>query len=305
MKKRNFENDDKVNNYEETVMVERNYKDTVFRMLFNDKEKLLELYNAVNNTHYTNADDLKINTLQNAVYMNMKNDVSCVFQFYLNIYEHQSTNNPNMPLRNLFYVAKLLQRELTEDKNLHSLYSSKLIKIPTPRFVVFYNGIDADLPDKTIYKLSDSFIESTNDPELELIVTVLNINIGKNKELLEQCKTLNDYCKYVDCIRKFSQEMSIEEAVNKAVDYCIKSNILADFLKKNKAEVISMSITECNYEEEIKKLRLIEREEGSKLRLLEQVKKKLIKGKNIELIAAELEQPVIIIQKCIDEMNNK
>ena len=88
--------------------VKRNYKDTVFRMLFQEKETLLSLYNAVNGTDYNNPEDLEITTLQDAVYMNYKNDVSFVFDFVLNLYEHQSTINPNMPLRDLIYVTKAI-----------------------------------------------------------------------------------------------------------------------------------------------------------------------------------------------------
>ncbi len=109
-------------------LVIRTYKDTVFRMIFREKKELLSLFNAVNGTEYTNPDDMEINTLENAVYMNMKNDLSCVLDLQLNLYEHQSTVNPNMPLRDLFYVARLYEAMLEEGQ----VYKSKLVKIPTP-----------------------------------------------------------------------------------------------------------------------------------------------------------------------------
>ena len=102
--------------------VNRNYKDTIFRMLFKDKENLLSLYNAVNGTTYTDTENLEITTLKDAVYMNYKNDVSFVFDFELNLYEHQSTINPNMPLRNLIYVTRVLQGFIRDQ----DIYSSKL-----------------------------------------------------------------------------------------------------------------------------------------------------------------------------------
>lgn len=105
-------------------------------MLFNEKENLLSLYNAVNRSSYTEVDDLQITTLENAVYTNYKNDVSFVFGFELMLYEHQSTVNPNMPLRDLIYVTNILQG-LTIEEN---LYGSELIRLPSPKFVVFYNG---------------------------------------------------------------------------------------------------------------------------------------------------------------------
>lgn len=116
--------------------VKRNYKDTVFRMLFNDKENLLSLYNAVNGTVYADVENLEITTLENAVYMNYKNDISFVFDFRLMVYEHQSTLNPNMPLRDLIYVTKVLQGRIRNE----NLYSKILVRIPAPKFVVFYNG---------------------------------------------------------------------------------------------------------------------------------------------------------------------
>ena len=130
--------------------VQRNQKDTVFRMLFQEKENLLSLYNALNKTTYTDTDRLEITTLENAVYMNYKNDVSFVFDSRLLIYEHQSTVNPNMPLRDLTYVTKVLQGR-TKDQN---LYGTSLVKIPAPKFIVFYNGVDFQ-PELQILKLSD------------------------------------------------------------------------------------------------------------------------------------------------------
>ena len=118
------------------IRVARNHKDRLFRMIFREKKELLSLYNAVNGTFYTNAEDLEIVTLENAIYMNMKNDLAFIMDSYLNLYEHQSTYSPNMPLRDLFYIAKELQGQV----NHRDLYRNTLIKIPTPRFLVFYNG---------------------------------------------------------------------------------------------------------------------------------------------------------------------
>lgn len=230
----------------------RNYKDTVFGMLFRDKKRLLSLYNGMNGTHYINEADLEVNTLENAVYMNMKNDVSFVFDFSLNLYEHQSTINPNMPLRNLFYVSKVLQN-IVKDKN---LYGSALVKIPTPRFVVFYNGTKQYPERKTEY-LSNAYEKQTDEPELELAVTVVNLNSG-NEELMDACRSLMEYMMLVKQIREYAKSMDIESAVRKAVADCIKEGILKDFLEENRAEVIEMSILE--YDEE-KALRFA-REDG-------------------------------------------
>lgn len=247
-------NNENVKN-EKFMPVNRQYKSTMFCMLFREKKKLLELYNAVNHSSYADAEELEIVTLENAVYMNMKNDLAFLIDMRLNLYEHQSTFNPNMPLRDLFYVAREYQK-LAQDA---SIYASELVRIPTPRFTVFYNG-RKERPDKEVFKLSDAYYTKEEDPELELKVTALNINARKNKELVEQCGTLKEYMQYVECVRRYADmpDVTLEEAVSNAVDECIKRGILADFLRRNKAEAISVSIFEYNEAEEKEKLRRAE-----------------------------------------------
>ena len=237
--------------------VQRNYRDTVFRMLFKEKENLLSLYNALNATTYTDEDSLEITTLENAVYLNYKNDISFVFDFELLLYEHQSTFNPNMPLRDLFYVTSILQGR-TKDKN---LYSKSIVLIPAPKFVVFYNGTDFQ-PEQQILKLSDAFEKKQEQPALDLTVVVYNINLGHNQELLEACQLLKGYAQYVEQVRTFAKEMPFHEAVRKAVDYCIVNGILSDFLSKNRAEAIAMSIFEYDEEKHIQSEREEWREIG-------------------------------------------
>ena len=237
--------------------VNRNYKDTVFRMLFQDRENLLSLYNAVNGTAYEDVDGLVITTLQDAVYMNYKNDVSFVFDFTLSIYEHQSTVNQNMPLRDLIYVSKVLQGQMKDQ----DIYSSRQIKLPTPKFVVFYNGTD-EQPEKQTLRLSDAYEKRLEEVELELTVTVYNINYGHNQKLLEACQTLKEYAQYVAVVREYAKEMPLAEAVESAVDSCIRQGILADFLRKNRAEAIEMSIFEYDEEKHLKSEREIWLAEG-------------------------------------------
>jgi len=233
--------------------VRRDYKDTVFRLLFKKPENLLTLYNAVNGTNYTNVEDMEITTLENAIYMNVKNDVSCVFDFQLNLYEHQSTVNPNIPLRNLIYVADQLKPMVQPEE----LYGRKLRKIPTPRFVVFYNGLET-MPERSEYRLSDLFSKPMEKPELELIVTVYNINPGMNVQLLECCRVLKEYMLFVMKVRENRKRMEFKEAINKAVDDCIEEGILKEFLWENKAEAVAVSI----YEFDEEKYRKIIREES-------------------------------------------
>ena len=240
--------------------VQRNYKDTVSRMLFREPENALSLYNALNGTSYTDASQITFNMLDNAIYMGMQNDISFLIVNEVNLYEHQSTYNLNMPLRDLFYVAELLQVYVKDQ----SLYSSKMIKLPTPHFVVFYNGVE-DKPEKRILRLSEAFEVPTEDPELELKVTILNINPEMNEELKRKCPILNQYTKYVEQVRYNSAGMPLEQAVETAIEYCIKHDILKDFLLKQRAEVVKMSIFEYDEEREIELIRRDEREIGQEI----------------------------------------
>ena len=279
------------------LKVQRNYKDTVFRMLFQEKENLLSLYNALSKTAYTDITGLESTTLENAVYLNYKNDISFVIDSRLMLYEHQSTINPNMPLRNLIYVTRVIQNRI-KDKN---LYSKTLVQIPSPRFVVFYNGADFQ-PEHQILRLSDSFEKSQDQPELELTVSVYNINLGHNEELLNACSLLKEYAQYVEQVRIFAQNFtSFPEAVEKAVNYCIENNILADFLSKNRAEVIDVSIFEYDEEKHIKSEREEWRNIGREEKLIEQIRKKRARGKNPETIADELEEDIKTILNLLEQ----
>ena len=240
-----------------TPTANRNYKDTVFRMLFSDRKNLLSLYNAVNQSNYSNPNDLEIVTLENAIYMGMKNDLAFIMDTNLYLYEHQSTYNPNMPLRDLFYICSEYQK-LVDKK---SLYSSTLQKIPAPNFIEFYNGSTA-IADCTELRLSSAFEHLSGEPKLELIVTVLNVNEGHNADLMQHCNTLNEYAQYVARVRLYAADMSLDQAVERAVDECIREGILAEFLTCNRNEVISMSIFEYDKELEEKKLRKAEYEAG-------------------------------------------
>ena len=235
----------------------RQYKDTVFRMLFSEKENLLSLYNAVTGNAYQNADDLKIVTLENAIYMGMKNDLAFMLETNIYLYEHQSTLNPNIPLRDLIYIG-IEYQQYVDDK---SLYSSRLQKIPAPKFMVFYNGTDA-VDDRVELRLSNAYEHLAGEPDLELKVLMLNVNEGHNKELMEQCQTLKEYAIYVARVRKYTSEMNLNDAVARAIGECIKEGILVEFLRKKRSEVNMVSILEYDKEWEEKKLRKAEYEAG-------------------------------------------
>ena len=243
--------------HKKQLTTNRNYKDTIFRMLFSDRKNLLSLYNAVSGAHYEDPEKLEIITLENAIYMGMKNDLAFIIDTDLFLYEHQSTYNPNMPLRDLFYISSEYQKLV--DKR--SLYSSVLQKIPAPQFIVFYNGTEKE-KDSWVNHLSEAFENLSGAPKLELEVLTININEGHNTELMEQCQTLREYAQYVACVRRYAKKFELNEAVKLAVDECIRNNILSEFLRANKSEVISMSIFEYDKEEEERKLRKAEYEAG-------------------------------------------
>ena len=262
----------------------RKYKDTVFRMLFSDRKNLLSLYNAVNGSSYEDPDALEIVTLENAVYMGMKNDLAFIVDTGLFLYEHQSTYNPNMPLRDLFYIAGEYQKLVDH----RSLYSSSIQKIPAPNFLVFYNGTERK-EDSWVSYLSESYENLTGEPNLELKVLTLNINEGHNSQLLEQCQILREYAQYVAKVREYAGTTDLDTAVEQAVNDCIQNGILAEFLRKNKSEVIAMSIFEYDKEEEERKLRKAEyeagREAGLKEGIQEIVQNMLRAGETPEKIA--------------------
>lgn len=238
----------------EHPVINRTYKDTLFRMIFREKKNLLQLYNALNNTNYRDVTDLEVITLENAIYMNMKNDVAFLMADRLNLYEHQSTFNPNMPLRNLFYISREYEKLIEQQ----SLYSSTKIQIPNPHFIVFYNGTRSQA-ERTILKLSDLYNHPEEIPELELTVCMLNINKGYNNEILKQCNLLSEYIQYVDLVKTYAKSLPIEEAVELAVTEAIENDILTQFLQKYRREAIQVSIFEYDEEKELRLLRQAER----------------------------------------------
>ena len=189
--------------------------------------------------------------------MGMKNDLAFLLHLHISLYEHQSTKNPNMPLRDLFYISLEYQKYVSDK----SLYSSALLKIPAPVFIVFYNGSE-DMEERTELRLSQAYEHFEGEPNLELKVMVLNINAGHNAELMEQCRMLKEYAQYVARVRGYTASMKLEEAVRRTIKECIAEGILADFFRKNRAEVEMVSILEYDKEYEEKKLRKSEYEAG-------------------------------------------
>ena len=282
------------------ITANRKYKDTVFRKLFSDRKNLLSLYNAINGTAYMDASQLEIVTLDNAIYMGMKNDLAFIINTNLFLYEHQSTYNPNMPLRDLFYISGEYQKLV----DLKSLYTSTRLRIPTPNFIVFYNGTEKN-EDRWVEYLSESYENMSGEPNLELKVIILNINVGHNKKLMEECQTLREYAQYVAKVRRYSEEMELNKAVECAVSESIQEGILKEFLQKNRAEVIAMSIFEYNEEEEKRKLRKAEYEAGMAEGVMKTKKEAVISLAEMGVPLQQITQGVKVEEKTVHKWLNE
>ena len=237
----------------------RKYKDSVFVDLFSEdekaKENFLSLYNALHGTELKDTAALKNIRLDQVLYMSFYNDVSyLVNNKIIVLAEHQSTINPNMPLRCLEYVSRLYET-LFESKE---KYSRKLLKIPTPEFYVFYNGEEPYPCNKTL-KLSDAFIEKAMEANLELTVKVININRQNRHPVLKNCKMMREYSIFVETVRKW-KAIDTQSGFEKAVEECISNNILREYLKRKTKEVLNMLVAEYDYETDIAVQRAEERE---------------------------------------------
>ena len=232
-------------------------------MIFGNRKAALELYNAINHSNYQNPEQLEITTIEGAIYMGVKHDLYFLVDIVMNLYHAQSTKNHNMPLRGLIYFARVYQGYV--EKRELDIYSGSRIKIPLPQYIVFYNGSQEE-PDRREYRLSDAFERKQDSYCLECVATVLNINTGHNRQLMENCSLLWQYAFFVSKVRLYLERYpeNLEGAVDMAVEECIEEDILADFLKKQRGEVKDVILTEYNAERHIKNEKKLSYEEGVK-----------------------------------------
>ena len=224
------------------MAVNDEHKDRVFKFLFGNPENkhwTLSLYNAVNGSSYSDPEEIQFNTIEDAVYLGMKNDVSFIILNEMNLWEHQSTFNPNMPMRFFLYAAKLYEKYIASSE--YYAYSSVLQSIPRPKCICFYNGTK-EQPEREVLKLSDAF---GGKGDIEVNVTMLNINYGKNQMLMKACEPLKEYAWLVDSIRQNQKTLKdLELAVDKAIEEMPEEFVIRGFLLSNKAEVKGMFLTE-------------------------------------------------------------
>lgn len=238
----------------ERKRVQQTVKDRLFRYLFErDRNALLDLYNALNGTDYQDALQLEIVTIESVVYVVMKNDLAYILSGTLNLYEHQSTYSPNLPVRFLIYLAQ--EYQMVIEKAERSLYGTGQITLPTPQCIVFYNGMK-EMPEERTLKLSEAFENKKVRADVELNVRMLNINYGHNRLLMDKCKVLEGYSMLVAVTRNYmAAEKDIQTALNKAIDYCIEKGILKEILLRNRAEVLGMLLEEFDAEKYERTLR--------------------------------------------------
>ncbi len=242
------------------IRINTQHKDRFFKKIFSEKKDLLSLYNAINGTDYQNPEDIEINTIENFLFMGMKNDVSFLIANVMNLYEQQSTVNPNMPLRGFWYLAELYRKYFGEHRD---LYSSSQIRLPRPQFIVFYIGRE-DEEDRKLMRMSDAYEgEAGNEAAVECTAVLLNINYGHNAELMQKCQNLEGYSILIHKIRELIKSgKTKEEAIEIAIDECIKEGILVDILEKHRAEAKTLILEEYNEELHIRNEKEISYEEG-------------------------------------------
>jgi len=254
----------------------REYKSDVISMMLQIPEYALDVYNAMNDSVYTDPTMIQIMRLENGISLSIRNDASFFISNYLNLYEHQSTYSPNAPLRFLIYLTSLLKKMIRK----RDLYSRKRVQIATPHFAVFYNGTEKR-PEKEVLKLSDAFINHTGTPEIELTVTIYNINPDNNTQLLEKSEVLRSYMIFVNRVRenlehqkKIAQnapeydeaayEEDLETAINEAIDYCVKHHIMEEFFRENRNEVTKSMVLDYTWERREELIRAEEYEDGKR-----------------------------------------
>lgn len=259
------------------MAVNKQYKDRLFRLIFSEKEPLLQLYNAINSEQEPIPLDAEvvINTIDDAIFMGMKNDISFIVNGDMCLFEQQSTYNPNMPFRCFLYISQLYAKMYSGHRE---VYKSQLFKLPFPQCVVFYNGTEYQ-PERKLLRLSDAFKKENQFPCMELEVLCFNINKGFNQHLMASCPELNGYSIFISKVRTYMNQMQQHDAIDKAIDDCIKEGYLVNILATRREEVVMSILSEYN-----EKLHMdVVFEEGKEEGVQEGVQKGIQEGK-LEMI---------------------
>ena len=272
----------------------REYKSDVFGMLMEEPGYALEVYNALNQSDYRDPGLVEVCNLERGISLSVRNDAAFILDMNLNVYEHESTVCPNMPLRELIYVTNILEQWVKAQ----NIYGRRLVKIPTPRFAVFYNGTE-EQPERYQLKLSDAYANPVEKPELELACTVYNINPGKNRELLSECPVLLQYMLFVGYVREYlgkDPKKDLRKAIDKAIERCIREGVLREFLIRRREEVTKVTQLDYTFDRRIELEREEAREEErvnterERQRAEEERQRAELAEKEVQRLRAELEQ---------------
>ena len=275
----------------------REVKSDAFTAHFGNPKNAALLYAALEGEEVS-PEDIRFTTLEGVLFLARKNDLAFTAQGkVLVISEHQSTINPNMPLRSAIYYGRTMEKLIDP----RAIYGKKLMRIPTPEFYCFYNGNEPQPPETTL-KLSTSYLAKTSEPMLELSVRVININLPENHQILEQCRPLYEYSWFIQRIKdNIGLELPLDDAITKAIEACKTAGILVDFLQEYGSEVYNMLFKQFDVEEALE-YRYNEGvedgiERGRLLALIDQVCRKLARGKSAQEIAEDLEEEQEMIEK--------
>ena len=289
----------------------REYKSGVFSMLLEDAQYALDVYNALNGTGYDDTDMVEIVKLDGGVLLSVRNDASFLIDSVFNVYEHQSTYNPNMPLRFLIYFSDLMW----DFVKLHDydLYSSRRIPVPTPKFVVFYNGT-VSRPAKEVFRLSDLYEHKCEEYDLELTCVVYNINPGYNDELANDSMVLHGYTAFVEKVRRYDRESNdLKEAINRAIDECIDEGILSEFFKRRRHEVEERALLDMTFERREKLIARDNRELGREEGIQQGIQEGIMHGiwQELQTVVSNMitrgmsDEDIIAITECTQDLIDK
>lgn len=273
----------------------REVKSSAFTTYFSDPVNAAQLYSALEGVEVS-PEDIHFTTLEGVLFVARKNDMAfTVKNRVLVISEHQSTVNYNMPLRDIIYYGRTMEK-LIDPK---ALYRRKLVTIPTPEFYVFYNG-DEPFPSEQVLKLSDAYLDKSKPPMLELTVNVININLPENHTLLSQCRPLYEYSWFIQRIKDYmAGGMERDTAITQTLKDCERESIMVDFVRKHGTEAVNMLFTQFNMDDALEVRYEEGVEDGEIIRLIKLVKRKLQKGLTVEDIASDLEEELPLIEKII------
>ncbi len=235
--------------------------DSLFRKIFKDKKELVILCSGLTGRKDIKEEDIEVTTLQenNALYVQIRNDLSFIIGTDIFLVEQQTKVNPNMPARQGSYYFNTLS-ELLGNAVFHSTTKQK---IPRPILVTFTNGNPKGVPTE-ILKLSEMFYENEakNNRQgqikvngryqnyIEVYVKVIYLNNPQNEDFLNKIPSLKGFATFTKAVKDYGKQgYSKEEAVEKAIDYTIGQNLLVNILLKEKEGVKSMMMAQITQEE--------------------------------------------------------